>query len=239
MFIEQKRRSIIKTISWRLWATITTIALVFLFIGEIKIALSIGTIEVVLKMILYFVHERFWNKIKFGKKEIKPAVFWFTGLSGSGKSTLSENFYDYLKKKGLRVEHLDGDAVRDIFPKTGFTKEDRDKHIKRVGFLASKLEKNGVIVIASFISPYQETRDFVRNLCNNFIEVHVATPLEVCEERDVKGLYKKVRNGEIKNFTGVDDPYEVPTNPEIRIDTTHMKIEESVNEIVKFFNARK
>jgi len=239
MYTEQKRRSVIKTISWRVWATITTIALVFLFVGEIKIALSIGTIEVILKMVLYFVHERFWNNIKFGKKEIEPAVYWFTGLSGSGKSTLSESFYEYLKKKNLRVEHLDGDAVRNIFPKTGFTKEDRDKHIKRVGFLASKLENNGVIVIASFISPYQETRDFVRNLCNNFNEVHVATPLDVCEERDVKGLYKKVRKGEIKNFTGIDDPYEIPENPEITIDTSNMKIEDSVKELVKFFNSRK
>lgn len=239
MFIEQKRRSVIKTISWRIWATLTTVALVFLFVGEVKIALSIGAIEVLLKMVLYFAHERFWNKITFGKKEIDPAVFWFTGLSGSGKSTLSENFYAYLKKKGLRVEHLDGDSVRDIFPKTGFTKEDRDRHIKRIGFLASKLEKNGVIVIASFIAPYQETRDFVRNLCNNFIEVHVATPLDVCEKRDVKGLYKKVRNGEIKNFTGIDDPYEIPENPEIIIDTTNMEIEDSVNEVINYFNTRK
>ena len=151
MFIEQKRRSIVKTISWRFWATLTTIALVFLFIGEVKIAFSIGIIEVVLKMLLYFLHERTWNKIKFGKKEIKPSVIWFTGLSGSGKSTLSEGLYDILKKKGLKVDHLDGDAVRDIFPKTGFSKEERNRHIKRVGFLASKLEQNGVIVIASFI----------------------------------------------------------------------------------------
>ena len=176
MFIEQKRRSIIKTISWRFWATTTTIALVFLFVGEVKIAFSIGVIEVVLKMVLYFLHERFWNRIKFGKKEAKPAVFWFTGLSGAGKSTLSENFYTILKEKGLKVEHLDGDSIRDIFPKTGFSKEERNRHIRRVGVLASKLEKNGVIVIASFISPYQETRDFVRNLCTNFVEIHVSTP---------------------------------------------------------------
>ncbi|MBI9054671.1 MAG: adenylyl-sulfate kinase [Bacteroidales bacterium] len=239
MFVEQKRRSIIKTISWRLWATITTIALVFLFVGEVKIALYIGAVEVVLKMILYFAHERIWNKIKFGKKEVQPAVYWFTGFSGSGKSTLSENFVKILKKKGLRVEHLDGDSVRDIFPKTGFSKEERNRHIKRVGFLASKLEKNGVFVIASFISPYQETRDFVRNLCDNFVEVHVSTPIEVCEKRDVKGLYKKARNGEITQFTGIDHPYEIPNNPEITIDTTHMKVEDSVNEVLKYFNSIK
>jgi adenylylsulfate kinase len=201
MFIEQKRRSVVKTISWRIWATITTIALVFLFIGEVKVALSIGFIEVVLKMILYFFHERFWNKIKFGKKEIKPTVIWFTGLSGSGKSTLSENLYNTLKKKDLKIEHLDGDSIRDIFPKTGFSKEERNRHIRRVGFLASKLENNGITVIASFISPYQETRDFVRNLCSNFVEIHVSTPIEICEQRDIKGLYKKVRNGEIKQLS--------------------------------------
>jgi len=239
MFVEQKRRSIVKTLSWRIWATITTIALVFLFVGEVKIALSIGFLEVILKMALYFFHERLWNKIKFGKKELKPSVYWFTGLSGSGKSTLSENFYSHLKNKGLRVEHLDGDSIRDIFPKTGFSKEERNRHIKRVGFLASKLEKNGVIVIASFISPYQETRDFVRNICSNFTEVHVSTPLEICEKRDVKGLYKRARNGEITQFTGIDDPYEIPINPEIVIDTSNITIEESVNKIVKYFNDSK
>ncbi len=239
MFIEQKRRSIVKTISWRIWATITTIALVFLFVGELKIALSIGIFEVFLKMVLYFFHERFWNKIKFGEKEIKPSVIWFTGLSGSGKSTLSEALYQTLKKKGLKVEHLDGDSIRDIFPKTGFSKEERNRHIRRVGFLASKLENNGITVIASFISPYQETRDFVRNLCSNFIEVHVATPLEVCEERDTKGLYKKARKGEIKQFTGIDDPYEIPVNPEFSIDTSNFTIEESVNKVLKYLNMKK
>jgi len=236
MFIEQKRRSILKTISWRFWATLTTVALVFFFVGEVKIALSIGGFEVVLKMILYFLHERIWNKTKFGKKEIEPAVYWFTGLSGSGKSTISENFFEALKKKGLRVEHLDGDSIRDIFPKTGFSKEERNRHIKRVGFLASKLEKNGVIVIASFISPYQETRDFVRNLCSNFVEVYVSTPIDVCEKRDVKGLYAKARKGEITQFTGIDDPYEIPKKPEINIDTTNMTIEESVKKVLKHFN---
>ena len=236
MFIEQKRRSIVKTISWRFWATATTIALVFLFVGEVKIALSIGIIEVILKMALYFVHERFWNKLKFGKKEVKPSVIWFTGLSGSGKSTLSEALYQKLKDKGIKVEHLDGDSIRAIFPKTGFSKEERNMHIRRVGYLASKLEQNGVTVIASFISPYKETRDFVRKLCANFIEVYVATPLDVCEQRDVKGLYAKARSGEIKQFTGIDDPYEIPENSEIRIDTSNQTVEESFNNIIKYLN---
>ncbi len=233
MYIEKKRRSVLKTLSWRIWATLTTTALVLLFVGEVKIALAIGGLEVIIKMTLYFLHERWWNTIKYGKEQIEPKILWFTGLSGSGKSTLSEALYEKLKDKGLKVEHLDGDSIRDIFPKTGFSKEERNRHIRRVGFLASKLEKNGVIVIASFISPYKETRDFVRNLCNNFIEVYVSTPLEECERRDIKGLYAKARKGEITQFTGIDDPYEVPENPEIEIDTTNMGVEEAVKMIMK------
>ena len=233
MYIEKKRRSVLKTISWRIWATLTTAALVLLLVGEIKIALAVGGLEVIIKMALYFLHERWWNKIKFGKKELVPKVIWFTGLSGSGKSTLSEALYEKMKIKGLKVEHLDGDSIRDIFPKTGFSKEERNRHIRRVGFLASKLEKNGVTVIASFISPYKEARRFVRGLCENFIEVHVATPIEECEKRDVKGLYAKARRGEIKQFTGIDDPYEVPENPEISVDTTGLSIEEAMKKIIK------
>jgi len=233
MFHESNNRSILKTISWRFWATITTAALVLAFTGHLKIALVIGGIEVILKIVLYYFHERLWNKISYGKKEIKPSVIWFTGLSGAGKSTISEAVYERFKKKGLKIEHLDGDAVRSIFPMTGFSKEERNRHIKRVGFLASMLEKNGVFVIASFISPYKESRDFVRNLCSNFREVYVSTPLTECERRDSKGLYAKARKGEIKQFTGIDDPYEVPQNPEITVDTSNQSVNESIDYVMK------
>lgn len=231
MFTESNGRSIVKTISWRLLATLTTAALVYAFTGKLNIAIAVGGIEVVLKLLLYYFHERTWNKIPYGKKEIKPKVIWLTGLSGSGKSTIAEGLYNKLKSKGLKVEYLDGDRVRDIFPKTGFSKEERDRHIKRIGFLASILEKNGVIVIAAFISPYEESRQFVRNLCNNFIEVYISTPLEECKKRDSKGLYAKAERGEIKNFTGIDDPYEVPLQPEIRIDTTEITVREAVRRV--------
>lgn len=231
MFTESNGRSIIKTISWRLLATITTAAIVYAFTGKLNIALAVGGIEVVLKLLLYYFHERIWNKIPYGKKEIKPKVIWLTGLSGSGKSTIAESLYKKLKTRGLKVEYLDGDRVRDIFPKTGFSKEERDRHVKRIGFLASILEKNGVIVIAAFISPYEESRQFVRNLCNNFIEVYISTPLEECKKRDSKGLYAKAERGEIKNFTGIDDPYEVPLQPEIRIDTAEITVREAVRRI--------
>jgi adenylylsulfate kinase len=165
-----------------------------------------------------------------------PSVIWLTGLSGSGKSTIAESVKEYLSNKGIRVEHLDGDVVRKMFPQTGFSKEERDKHIRRIGYLAAMLEKHDVSVVASFISPYREAREFVRSLCRNFIEIHVSTPLEVCEQRDPKGLYAKARRGEIKEFTGIDDPYEEPLKPELRIDTTHQTIEESVKIVVDYIS---
>ena len=233
MFRESNERSVLKTISWRVLATLTTAALVYIFTGKLKIALYVGGIEAILKMLLYFLHERMWNRIHFGKKQMKPEVLWFTGLSGAGKSTIAEKVYQKLKSRGYKVEHLDGDKVREIFPKTGFSKDDRNRHIKRVGFLASVLERNGVFVVASFISPYKESRDFVRNQCLNFREIYVATPLEVCEQRDAKGLYAKARKGEITQFTGIDDPYEEPENPEITVDTTNQTIEESVSFVLQ------
>jgi len=162
----------------------------------------------------------------------KTRVIWFTGLSGAGKTTLAEKLAAYLKTKGEKCELLDGDTVRNIFPQTGFTKKERDEHVKRMGFLASMLERNGITVIASFISPYRESRDFVRKMCRNFVEVYVSTSLEVCEKRDVKGLYKKARRGEIKSFTGIDDPYEAPLHPEITINTAGETVEESLGKLL-------
>lgn len=169
---------------------------------------------------------------------LKPTVLWFTGLSGSGKSTISEKVFAELKDQGYKIEHLDGDAVREVFPTTGFSKEERDSHVKRVGYVASLLQKHGVFVVASFISPYQDARDFVRNMCEDFTEIHISTPLEVCEERDVKGLYEQARNGEIDNFTGISDPYEEPEDPELRIDTTDITPEEGVQMVLDYLKKR-
>lgn len=166
--------------------------------------------------------------------ENKAFVLWLTGLSGSGKSTIAEKIYTQLAKNGRTVERLDGDVMRGLFPSTGFTKQARDEHIKRVGFMASRLEKHAVIVIASFISPYKQTRQFVRDLCSNFIEVYVSASLSECEKRDVKGLYKKAQAGEIRNFTGIDDPYEAPDNPEIFVDTNNETVDESVLKIMNY-----
>ena len=239
MFKESRLRSVIKAFSWRFWATVTTMFLVYVFTGTIKIALAIGGLEVVLKMLIYFLHERAWDKIRLGKKEITPFVLWFTGLPSSGKTTLANVVYEKISGNGYRVQRLDGDKVRNIFPTTGFSKEERRTHIQRVGFLASTLEKNAIIVIASFISPYQETRDFVRDLCQNFIEVYMATPLEECEKRDTKGLYKKARNGEISHFTGVDDPYEIPNGPELTFNSAKESVEKSAEKIMRYLKERK
>ena len=169
----------------------------------------------------------------------KPTVLWFTGLSGSGKSTISEKLYNIMKERGLEVEHLDGDAIRDIFPKMGFSREERNAHIKRVGYLASRLQAHKVFVIGSFVSPYKEARDFVRNLCDDFTEIYISTPFEECERRDVKGLYAKARAGEIKNFTGLDDPYEAPENPELEIDTTNITLDEAVERVIQYLDENK
>ena len=161
-------------------------------------------------------------------------VIWLTGLSASGKTTIAIALSEKLITLGHRVEHLDGDLVRKMFPGTGFTREERDRHIKRIGYLAAMLEKHEVSVVASFISPYREARTFVRSQCSNFIEVYVSTPLEECEKRDPKGLYKKARKGEISNFTGISDPYEPPENVEIEIDTTDISVDEAVEQILEY-----
>jgi len=157
----------------------------------------------------------------------QAAVVWFTGLSGSGKSTVASWVAQQIQARGARLEVLDGDKLRDIFPNTGFTRAERDAHIRRAGYLASRLEHHGITVVASFVSPYRESRDFVRGLCHNFLEVYVATPLAECERRDVKGLYAKARRGEITNFTGIDDPYEPPVSPDLVLDTTGLNVEEA------------
>ncbi len=232
VYKETHIRSVAKAISWRFSGTLATSVIVYLFTGKMSVALWVGGIEVVSKLGLYFAHERLWDRIHLGKRSLTPTVLWLTGLSGSGKSTIANSVYDALKAKGLNVERLDGDTVRNLFPATGFSKEDRDEHIKRVGYLASRLESNGVFVVCSFISPYRDSRAFVRELCKNFVEIYLSTPLEVCEERDVKGLYAKVRRGEIKNFTGVDDPYEAPTAPDIEINTAKVPVERATRNIL-------
>jgi adenylylsulfate kinase len=160
-------------------------------------------------------------------------TLWFTGLSGSGKSTLANILVERLRGMGRYVELLDGDEIRqNLSQGLGFSKADRDANIQRIAFVAKLLSRNGVIAITAAISPYRETRDAARREIKNFVEVYVECPLEVCEERDVKGLYKKARSGEIKQFTGISDPYEAPPTPEIAVHTSAESPEESVEHIL-------
>ena len=159
-------------------------------------------------------------------------TIWFTGLSGSGKSTLSDSIEEHLKARGRNVEILDGDIVRTHLSKgLGFSREDRDTNIKRIAFVCGLLTRNGVICISAAIAPYSEAREWARHEIKNFVEVYVKCPIEVCRQRDVKGLYKLVDEGKIKNFTGVDDPYEEPEHPDLVIETDKESIEESVERI--------
>jgi adenylylsulfate kinase len=159
-------------------------------------------------------------------------TLWFTGLSGSGKSTLSDHVERHLRAQGYCVEVLDGDIVRTHLSKgLGFSREDRDTNIKRIAFVCSLLTRNGVICISAAIAPYREAREWARQQIGNFVEVYAKCPIEICQQRDVKGLYKLVEDGKLKNFTGVDDPYEEPEHPELVIETDKETIEESVERI--------
>jgi adenylylsulfate kinase len=166
--------------------------------------------------------------------EQKGFTVWFTGLSGSGKSTIAEMLYHELEAREMKVEILDGDVVRQNLSKgLGFSKEDRDTNIMRIGFVADLLTRNGVVAICCPISPYKETRDACRRLIGEFVEVYVyATVDEIAEHRDPKGLYKKALAGEITGFTGVDDPYEPPEHPELVVDTLRESPEESLENVM-------
>ena len=162
----------------------------------------------------------------------KGFTLWFTGLSGAGKSTISERIFERLRAQGAKVELLDGDVVRTHLSQgLGFSKEDRDTNIRRIGFVCELLSRNGVIALVAAISPYRAVREEVRATLENFVEVYVHCPIEVLAERDVKGLYKKALAGEIQSFTGVSDPYEPPANPEVVVDSSAEPVEASVERV--------
>jgi adenylylsulfate kinase len=184
------------------------------------------------------------NVVPMTKAAGKPArdgfVVWLTGLSASGKTTLAEALRRELEARGRKVEVLDGDVVRTNLSKgLGFSREDRDTNIRRIGFVADLLSRNGVAVIVAAISPYRAVRDEVKASIGDLVEVHVDAPVEVCEARDPKGLYVKARAGELKGFTGVDDPYEAPLAPDVHCPTDRETPAESLARIVSALEARR
>ena len=185
-----------------------------------------------------FHHHKISKEDREKLKNQKAVVFWLTGLSGSGKSTIANRLEEKLFNLGKHTYILDGDNIRfGLNSDLGFSEKDREENIRRIGEVAKLFVDAGIIVITAFISPFRKDRERVRKLFPNgeFVEIFIDTPLEVCKERDPKGLYQKAERGEIGNFTGIDSPYEKPENPEIHIDTTKMDIEEATNIIIRYY----
>lgn len=234
MYKETNTRSVVKGISWRFVATTTTIIIVYVFFGRMDLAIAAGLIETVLKVALYWGHERAWMKITWGKKRIEPFNLWFTGLPLSGKTTIADLVYAELEKMQIPVERIDSKDVRELLPAIGFTRDDRNRHMHRIGHLVKTLQKNSISTVASFVSPYRESRKAIREMVTNNIVVYVKASVETCRVRDYKGLYARADKGEIENLPGIDDVYEEPRHAEITIDTETMSAEEAANIIVKY-----
>lgn len=165
--------------------------------------------------------------------EQKGVTLWFTGLPCSGKSSVADAVAEELRQNGFKAERLDADIIRKhLWRELGYSKEDRDENIRRAAFLAKLLTKNGIIVLTSFVSPYTELRDYARREIGDFVEIYVKCPVEVCIQRDTRGMYEKALSGEIPNFTGVSDPYEEPLNPEVLIESDKESLEESVTKVI-------
>ena len=234
MYKETNKRSIVKGISWRLVATTTTVIIVYLFFGRLDLAIMAGLIETILKVALYWGHERVWHKLRWGKEKIEPFNLWFTGLPLSGKTTIADMVFKELEKLQIPLERLDSKDIRTLIPNIGFSRNDRNKHMKRIGFLIKTLQNNSISTVASFVSPYRESRKAIRELVKNNIIVYVKADIDSCKARDYKGVYAKAEAGGLQNFSGVNDVYEEPQYAEIVIDTDKLSIEESVEIIIKY-----
>ena len=238
MYKETNKRSIVKGISWRVVATTTTIIIVYLFFGRLDLAIAAGMIETLLKVGLYWAHERAWMKIRWGKKKIEPFNLWFTGLPLSGKTTIADAVFKELEKLQIPLERLDSKDIRDVVPNIGFSREDRNRHMHRIGHLIKTLQNNSISTVASFVSPYRESRKAIREMVKNSVIVYVKAKVETCKERDYKGVYEKALRGELQNFSGVNDVYEEPKHAEIVIDTDEVSVDEAVQIIVKYIKKR-
>ncbi len=234
MYKETNLRSIVKGISWRFVATGTTVIIVYVFFGRLDLAIAAGLLETVAKVALYWGHEKVWQRIRWGRKRIEPFNLWFTGLPLSGKTTIADLVYKKLQKLDIPLERIDSKDVRDLFPGVGYTREERIRHIKRIGHLIQTLQKNSISTVCSFVSPYREARKMIREMVKNNIVVYVKADVETCKQRDYKGVYEKALKGEIQNFTGISDVYEEPQHAEIVIDTEKMSPEEAAEEIVRY-----
>lgn len=225
-----KKQQFIKAVVYRVYSSAITFLISYLFTGNLVVSLSIGLIDSLAKIFSYYAFDEIWARVMGFR--VSPAVVFLTGLSGSGKTTIARTVIEKLKKKGIAPVLLDGDEIRNAIKLTGFDEESRKKHNLNVGYMAKLLEAQGKIVIVSLISPYDDIRNQIRAMCNKFIEVHVATDIKTCMERDPKGMYKKAISGEIKDFTGISAPYYPPQNPELVLDTAVLSAEECAAKII-------
>ena len=234
MFIETKARSIAKAISNRAMNSLAGMLIVYYFTdGNKQVALAYLATDIVVKFLLFYINERIWNKLHYGKKELRPVTIWLTGLPFAGKRMIADELSSALAKRKITVERLDGDDIKTLFPQEGVSREERNEYLMRMGYFAKLLVKNGVFVVASFISPYEESRAYNRRLIKDYYEVYVATPQEECEKNDVWGNYEKARRGEIHNFVGVQEKYEPPASAELVVDLSKETAREATAKILK------
>lgn len=234
MYKETNIRTIAKGFSWRFFATGTTVIIIYIFFGRLDLAIAAGAAETVSKVFLYFVHEKIWQRLRWGKKKIEPFNLWFTGLPLSGKSTIADLVFEKLKKFDIPLERIDSKDIRDLIPNIGYTRDDRNRHMHRIGHLIKTLQNNSISTVASFVSPYRDSRKAIREMVKNNIVVYVKANIETCKMRDYKGVYQRALAGELQNFTGVSDAYEEPKHAEIIIDTDVMSAEEAAEVIMSY-----
>jgi adenylylsulfate kinase len=225
-----KIAQLLKSVVYRFYSSAITFFIAFVVTKDTFVSLTIGVIDSLIKIFSYYAFDELW--IWLTGLKIAPAVVFLTGFSGAGKTTIAKSVVMHLKKKGFTPVLLDGDEIRDAIKMTGFDEESRKNHNLNVGYMAKILEGQGNIVLVSVIAPYCEVRQQIRGMCKKFIEVHVATELKVCIDRDPKGLYQRALKGEIKHFTGISAPYYPPQNPELVLDTAHMSTDVCAMKII-------
>lgn len=228
---------LVKSILYRIYSSSITFLISYFITGRIVLAASIGFLDMGVKIFSYYFFDEVWHRVTGYK--MKPSVIWLTGLSGSGKTTVANDLVNKLKKKSIAALLLDGDEIRHALKQHGFDEDSRKKHNLNVGYISSLFEKQGNTVVVALISPYDDIRNEVREICNNFIEVYLSTDLQTCITRDPKGLYKKAMQGDIKDFTGISAPYYPPLNPEITIDTSKLSVNECSTQILKYLKKSK
>jgi len=234
MYKETNKRSLVKGVTWRVVATTTTMVIVYVFFGRLDLAIATGLLESVLKIGLFWLHEKAWFKVRWGKKRIEPFNLWLTGLPLSGKTTIADKVFDQLEKLDIPIERIDSKDIRDLIPGIGYSRDDRNRHMHRIGNLVCTLQNNSISTVASFVSPYKESRRAIREMVTNNIVVYVKADIETCKKRDYKGAYAKALSGEFKNFPGVDEVYEEPEHAEVVIDTDNTSVDKAVEIIVKY-----